>query len=138
MNKRVCLTVLLFIVTSMAFSQKELTGQVVDAVTNQPLQGATVSALHSKTNGITNQNGTFSLPEKTDSIEITSVGYRTLKLTVNEEKLLILLSPTFGNLDEIIVSGNREAQKRTDVPVAIDVISKTQINDKRPPGWICL
>ena len=131
MDKRVCLTVLLLIVTSMAFSQKKITGQVVDAVTNQPLQGATVSGLHSNTNGITNQNGNFSLPEKTDSIVITSVGYRTLKVAVTAEKLMILLSPNFGNLNEIIVSGNREAQKRTYVPVAIDVISKTQINDTK-------
>ncbi|HEY5370401.1 MAG TPA: TonB-dependent receptor [Hanamia sp.] len=131
MNKRTCLTVLLLIVTSMAFSQKEITGQVVDAVTNQPLQGATVSVLHNKINIITSQKGNFSLPEKTDSIEITSVGYRNLKMAVKEQKLTILLSPSFGNLNEIIVSGNREAQKRTTVPVAIDVISKTQINDTK-------
>ena len=115
----------------MAFCQKEITGQIVDAITNQSLQGVTVSGLHNQINKITNQNGIFSLPEKTDSIEITSVGYRTLKLAVKGQKLMILLSPTFGNLNEIIVSGNREAQKRTAVPVAIDVISKTQINDTK-------
>jgi outer membrane receptor protein involved in Fe transport len=31
----------------------------------------------------------------------------------------------------VIVSGNREIQKRTEVPAAIDVISKTQINDTK-------
>ena len=45
--------------------------------------------------------------------------------------MVIYLTPSFGNLNEVIVSGNREVQKRTEVPVAINVISKTQINDTK-------
>ena len=138
MNKRICLTVLSVMAMSMVFAQKRITGTIIDAATNQSLQGATVSDLQNKINTVSDQNGNFSLPENTDSIKITSVGYLTLKVPVNKpawpadrEKLMILLSPSFGSLNEIIVSGSREAQKRTSVPVAIDVISKTQINDTK-------
>lgn len=130
MNKRICLTVLSLMVMTMVFAQKRITGTIVDAATHQGLQGATILDLQHKTFTLSGQNGNFSLPE-TDSILVTSIGYNPIKRAVNKEKNVISLSPTFGSLNEIIVSGSRELQKRTEVPVAIDVISKTLINDTK-------
>jgi len=131
MTKHMGLTVTLLMSLSIVFGQKEITGKVIDAATHQGLQGVTVTDLQNNINRITDQNGNFSLPEKTDSIQISSIGYYTTKAVVNKEKILISLSQSFANLNEVIVSGNREIQKRTEVPVAIDVISKTQINDTK-------
>ena len=131
MNKRICLTVILLMGINVGFAQKGITGKVVDAATHLGLQAASITDLQNKINKISDQNGNFSLPEKTDSIEVSSIGYYTVKIPVNEQKMLISLSQSFSNLNEIIVSGNRETQKRTEVPVAIDVISKTEINDTK-------
>ncbi|HXR83282.1 MAG TPA: TonB-dependent receptor [Hanamia sp.] len=131
MTKHMGLTVTLLMSLSIVFGQKEITGKVIDAATHQGLQGVTVTDLQNNINRITDQNGNFSLPEKTDSIQVSSIGYYTTKAVVNKEKILISLSQSFANLNEVIVSGNREIQKRTEVPVAIDVISKTQINDTK-------
>lgn len=121
----------------MVFAQKGITGTIIDATTHQALQGATVSDLQHKISTISDQDGNFTLPE-TDSIKVTSVGYYPVKKAVNKpayrsgrQKILISLSPSFGSLNEVIVSGSRELQKRTEVPVAIDVISKAQINDTK-------
>jgi len=130
MNKRICLTVILLTVINIVFAQKRITGTIIDASTKQALQGATILDLHNKTSTLSDQNGNFSLPE-TDSIEVTSVGYYPIKEAVNGQKTIISLSPLFGSLNEVIVSGSRELQKRTEVPVAIDIISKTQINDTK-------
>ena len=131
MIKHIGLTVILLMSLSIVFGQKGITGKVIDAATHQGLQGATITDLQNNTNRITDQNGNFFLPEKTDSIQVSSIGYYTIKRAVNEQKMLISLSQSFSNLNEVIVSGNREIQKRTEVPVAIDVISKTQINDTK-------
>lgn len=131
MIKHIGLTVILLMSLSIAFGQKGITGKVIDAATHQGLQGATITDLQNNTNRITDQNGNFFLPEKTDSIQVSSIGYYTIKRVVNKQKMLISLSQSFSNLNEVIVSGNREIQKRTEVPVAIDVISKTQINDTK-------
>jgi outer membrane receptor protein involved in Fe transport len=131
MNKRMGLTVILLMAISSVFAQKGITGKVVDAATHQGLQGATITDLKNNINRISDQNGNFSLPERTDSIEVSSIGYYTVKTPVKEQKMLISLSQSFASLNEIIVSANREVQKRTEVPVAIDVISKTQINDTK-------
>lgn len=131
MNKHVCLSILLSISGSVAFAQKNLTIKVVDAATNQPLQGATVTNLQNDLHRVTNANGSFSLPESSDSVSVSFVGYDSKTTTVNQQKNIISLSPSFANLNEVVVSGNNELQKRTQFPVAIDVISKTQINDTK-------
>lgn len=131
MNKQIGLTALLLMAINIAFAQYKIVGKVVDAATNQPLQGATVSDLQNKTNTVSDRNGDFFIPENTDSIRVSSVGYYSYNTTVTKQKMVISLSPSFANLNEVIVSANREVQKRTEVPVAIDVISKTQINDTK-------
>jgi hypothetical protein len=113
MNKRMCLTALLWMAISMAFAQNKFTGKVIDAATNQPLQGVTVRDLQKKITSISDQNGNFSLPEETDSIRVSSIGYYTFNDAVKEQKIVISLSPSFANLNEVVVSGNREVQKRT-------------------------
>ena len=131
MNKRIGLTVWLLMAISMAFSQGGIKGKIIDAATNQSLQGATIKDLQNQTNIISDQNGNFLLPGKTDSIEISSIGYHSRKLAVTNREMVIFLTPSFSNLNEIIVSGSREVQIRTEVPVAINVISKTQIIDTK-------
>ena len=70
----------------MVFAQKKITGTIIDAATNQALQGATISELQHKTNTVSDQNGNFSLPDA-DSIEISSIGYYSIKKAVNEQKM---------------------------------------------------
>ncbi len=131
MNKHLFLTMLLLVAFIYGYSQTNVNGKILDAATNQPLQGATIKDLNNNTLVISDQNGNFSLLKKTDSIEISSIGYHTVKMRVSNPQLVIFLTPSFGNLNEVIVSGSRELQKRTEVPVAINVISKTQINDAK-------
>lgn len=131
MNKRVCLTVMSWMIFSIAFSQHRIDVTVVDGSTNQPLQGATISDLQNHVQTISNVKGIFTLPQPSDSVKISSIGYTPITSAVSEQKNLIYIFPSFANLNEVIVSGNREVQKRTEVPVAIDVISKTQINDTK-------
>lgn len=131
MNKHLCLTVMLLMTFVAAFAQTQITGKVVDAATHQPLQGATITDLQNNLHRVADINGNFSLPQGSDSVRASSVGYSSIISTVNQQKTLISLSSSFANLNEIIVSGNREVQKRTEVPVAIDVISKSQINDTK-------
>ena len=132
MSKLVCLTVMLLTGAAAAFSQqKGIMGKVVDAATQQGLQGATIKDLHNRVSLVSDQNGNFNLPEGADSIQVSSIGYYPVKTIVNKQKTTISLSQSFTNLNAVIVSGNREVQKRTEVPVAIDVISKAQINDTK-------
>ena len=130
MTKHLCLTMLLWLACAVTYAQNDIRGKVLDAATQQAVQGATISSLNNYQT-VSNIQGDFSLSDKTDSIQVTSVGYQTKKLAISSQEIVIYLTPSFGNLNEIIVSGSREVQKRTEVPVAINVISKTQINDAK-------
>ncbi|MEO8721348.1 MAG: TonB-dependent receptor [Ginsengibacter sp.] len=136
MNKQVCLTAMLVMAISVAFSQERIRGKIVDGATSQPLQGATVTDLQHQITEVSDQYGNFNLPGDADSISVSSVGYYTLGTKIRssndrDKKTIISLLPSFANLDEVIISANREVQKRTEVPVAIDIISKTQINETK-------
>ena len=131
MNKHICLAVLMLMASMITFAQNETKGKVIDAATNEALQGVTITDLRTESKTISDQNGNFSLHKKTDSLQVSCIGYYKLIKAVTTPEMIIYLTPSFGNLNEIIVSGNRETQKRTEVPVAINVISKTQINDAK-------
>ncbi|HEV2830844.1 MAG TPA: TonB-dependent receptor plug domain-containing protein, partial [Hanamia sp.] len=131
MNKHICLAVLMLMASMITFAQDETRGKVIDAATNEALQGVTIIDLRTESKTISDQNGNFSLHKKTDSLQLSCIGYHKIIKTISSPETIIYLTPSFGNLNEVIISGNRETQKRTEVPVAINVISKTQINDAK-------
>jgi hypothetical protein len=83
MVKKLCASIFLVAFTSNAFSQT-LTSQILDAETQLPVPYATVQT--SEYNGVmTNDEGVFTLfteglSEKKDSITVSSLGYKTLKI----------------------------------------------------------
>jgi outer membrane receptor protein involved in Fe transport len=113
------------------FAQLIIKGKVIDAATNQSVQGVTVSGPNSQT--LTDKNGNFTIKINSgqDSIRFTAIGYGTKNIPASASGLFILLTPSFANLNEIIVSGGREVQRRTEVPVAVSVISKSTINETK-------
>lgn len=133
MNKPSCLAMLSLLFLQAVTAQSTIKGVVLDALTNQAVPGVTVSALKERSNTSSDQSGRFSLraSHTVDSIEFTSVGYLSKTVAVTAIHDFVFMTPAFTDLNEVIVSGNREVQKRTEVPVAVNVISKSTINDTK-------
>lgn len=133
MYKHLCLTATLFCSLNILYSQSIIKGKVFDAVTNQPVEGADLSLTNKEINITSDKNGAFTITvqSKTDSVFVSSAGYLSKKAAVRSPRSDIFLTPVFANLNEVIVTGNREVQRRTEVPVAVNVISKTLINDTK-------
>lgn len=133
MNKPLCLAVLLASALHVAHAQTNIEGKVIDAATNQPLRGVTVSGLNNQTSTLSGKDGNFILHfhSKEDSIRFSSAGYEPRNIALADFGAFVLLTPSFTNLNEIVISGSRDAQRRTEVPVAINVISKSAINDTK-------
>lgn len=135
MKKRYCLMASLLMSITIAFAQNTVSGKVFDKETKEPLVGVTVLIPNTQTGIITNNNGQFTLSsEQTfDSIEVRYIGYITEKLKTELGKnLRISLSPSTTNMQEVVVTASRDAQTRSDVPLAISKISATTINDTKP------
>jgi len=105
------------LLSTSAFAQKTLTGQITDQEDGKPLPGATVRAGEIR-GTTTDANGRFTLRNISDNIgilEITYIGYQTIKLdaaTLSEAKPLeIKLQKSTFQADEVIVNATRVTDK---------------------------
>ncbi len=92
-----------------------LTGQVIDAITKEPIEGATVQ-LEAVTHSVkTDRNGEFvfvtgqKLPF---TLIVSYLGYETKTVVVESSPTVIALRPSFEDLDEVVVVGYGTQKKR--------------------------
>lgn len=127
MQKTFILIVLLLVgLINLASAQNTISGKVFDKETKEPLPGVTIFIPHTQTGTSTDNKGKFALTlENTiDTIGISFIGYKTQTIAVTGNSLNIALETSTSMLNEIIVSANREQQRRTETPIAIHSISK--------------
>lgn len=128
--------------STFAYSQNQLKGTVVDALTHEGLANVMVTNADT-TAGITTKNltqtdakGRFEIDaHHIKSIRFSMIGY-TSKLvnisnTINANILSINLSPSSLDLQPVIVTASREKQARKEAPIAISQINSTQIKDTK-------
>lgn len=108
-------------------------GVVMDASSREPLAGVSLRNSRNREGTVTQMNGSFSLSgaQPGDSLLVSYTGYTAVKLAANGQ-LAILLQPSSTALNELVVSASRQAQQRTEVPVAISAISPETISQTRP------
>lgn len=107
--------------------QQLLKGSVYDADTKEPLSGATI-----KTNAYTSRsdaNGVFYIPAGTAGYDVSNAGYSSRHLSADQ--LSVGLQKRINDMEEVIVSGNRTIQKRSEAPVAVTSISKQLMEDTK-------
>eukprot|EP01136_Pigoraptor_vietnamica_P001608 Opistho-1_new@28465 len=125
----------MFLTISTSFAQNLIKGKIFDSSTKEPVVGASVKALGTTAGTTTNINGEFALKtkEKINKISISSIGFQTLEMDYKAEQVLnIPLEPSVENLQQVVVTANREAGLRTEAPIAISKLSSTLINDAKP------
>ncbi|WP_367913362.1 SusC/RagA family TonB-linked outer membrane protein [Leadbetterella sp. DM7] len=108
------LILLLFSLTALA--QNVVTGRVIDAKTNEPLPGATVTFATNGRGVSTDENGNFRIevPEKKGTLTVSFIGYNSkeVQLNASSDNLVIGLSSSNENLDEVVVVGYGTQSKR--------------------------
>ncbi|WP_411768804.1 TonB-dependent receptor [Winogradskyella sp. A3E31] len=90
------------------FAQTTITGKVVDSETSSPLFYVTIYSPQLEKGTTTDDTGSFSieLPNGNNKLVISSLGYATQSITVNENTsgLIVQLVPSAIEMEEIIVS----------------------------------
>jgi iron complex outermembrane receptor protein len=134
MKKIIIFILLLFSYVSYSEAQTVVTGVVFDNLTNEPIEGAIISDKNNNTiNTLSNSSGNFVLTSNNiiDSIYIDAGGYKPRLIAATGRYINIGLIQSAFELNEIIVSANRETQPRTEAPLTIQTISKSTINDTK-------
>ena len=120
------LVIIFFALTLQAQIKK---GKLYDSETKEPLAGATIKA--GEKIFLTAVDGSFSLPEGLTTIEISYTGYLSKKINYTSSDFNISLQKDNTKLEEMVVTANRTAQKRSEAPIAITTISKQTMEDTK-------
>ncbi|MBU3715329.1 MAG: TonB-dependent receptor, partial [Ferruginibacter sp.] len=126
--------ILLFFVCfiSSSIMAQNIEGRVYDNDTKEPVAGAVLQVVSSSKNTISNSEGRFVLKgiKPSDTIHVHFIGYTDVFLPVRD-KMAIPLKPNINELQNIVVTANREAGIRTQIPVAISRLSPRLINETK-------
>ena len=122
--------------TGVALAQSQVSGRVVSAEDGEPVIGASVKVVGSKTAGaITDIDGNFSLSAPAGAqIEITYIGMekKTLKAGNN---MVIELSSNSQTLDQVIITGYGSAKKLGSVVGAVSAVGEKKLESIVTPNF---
>tara|TARA_R110000823_G_scaffold22143_2_gene66375 strand:- start:2938 stop:4356 length:1419 start_codon:yes stop_codon:yes gene_type:complete len=99
----------IFFIGATTFAQTELKGKVVDFLTFQPIESASVYIENTTIGSITNADGNFVLkvPQQhlQDTLVISSIGYKSFKVIISEFEngSDIFLEEDVASLDEVVI-----------------------------------
>ena len=124
------LQVMLLCFSTAVVAQTQISGTVADD-NGQPVPGASV-VLDSNTGTVTDFDGNFTLNTSQTppfTITVSSVGFETKSVTVSSaaQALNITLGSSSTQLDEIVVSASRIAQRLFESPVTVEKFSTRDI-----------
>jgi outer membrane cobalamin receptor len=137
---KLTLLVALGLISLVSFSQGVIKGKIVDSETNESLIGASIVQIGTTNGTTTNTNGEFSLAvdEGTQAIQISYIGYNTMKLNVkvssgqtNDLGKLAIDASSIA-IGELVVIGNGviDIARDRETPVAVSTIKLTEIQTK--------
>ena len=124
------LSLLTIMISIGVMAQNQVTGTVTDK-SGQPIPGASV-VLDGTTGTVTDFDGNFSLNTNQDlpfDLTISSVGLEatTVVVSTRNATLSIQMNETATQLDEIVVSASRMAERIFESPVTVEKFSIQQI-----------
>lgn len=109
-----------------------VTGKVLDARTDEPLIGATITIKGTTNGDVTDANGEFSLVTGQIlpfTLIVTYVGYVKKEILINESKVEIKLEVNNTQLEDVVISSRRRQESAQEVPIPISVIGGTRAED---------
>lgn len=135
MTKNLTLISLLLVFTGLKalVAQTTLSGKVADALTAEPLVGATVQVKGTTNGTTTNPNGEFALDHRGTwpvTLSISYVGYEAKEIALaTSREIEIYLSPSSSSLDEVTVTARRRSEEVQEIPIPIAVIGAKELDN---------
>lgn len=116
------------------WAQQPVQGVVYDE-NRQPIPGVNVVVKNSQTGTITDINGNFSivLPENSNVLVFSFLGYNTTEVSVGATNIVVNLTPANQALQEITLTGSRNPNRsKINSTVPVDVVPLNEIKALQP------
>jgi TonB dependent receptor/CarboxypepD_reg-like domain/TonB-dependent Receptor Plug Domain len=140
MQKSITILLCMFCITGMAYAQ-DLSGNITDSVSNQPIESVTVYLLPDKLIATTDAAGNFTIrfTRKTNSLYFTAIGYKSKTAFLAEfekNKNSISLVPATLELSAVTISPRAGEQFRDigKIDIALRDVSNSQEVLRLVPG----
>jgi iron complex outermembrane recepter protein len=130
-KRNLYLLVILFVSSTTIFAQTNVTGKILDAVTNEALPGVTVSLKNSGKITLSKPDGSFSIAAaSSDTLILNYTGYIRKNFGVEPGQNLgeIVLDINNVAMKEIIVTSNVAVERKT--PIAVTTIRAAVIEER--------
>ncbi len=116
------------ICTATAFSQKKVSGKIIDGENNSSLPGATVQVKGTNRGVTANAEGSYSIDVPANSTLIfSSLGYTAKEVAIgNQSTLNIALAQDAKALSEVVVTGYG-SQRKKDITGAVTVVGAKEL-----------
>ncbi|NIJ52734.1 TonB-dependent receptor [Dyadobacter arcticus] len=122
----------LFLSAQDATINATVTGKVLDATSNEPLVGATITIKGTTNGDVTDANGEFSLvtgQKLPFTLIVSYVGYLKREVLINDSKVEIKLEVNNTQLEDVVISSRRRQESAQEVPIPISVIGGQRAED---------
>ena len=130
-KKNYLFTLLALLLTfQLVLAQRNVTGSILDAKTNDPLPGASIVIPGTTTGTTTDTKGKFSisLPQSATSVAVSFIGYATQEVPVGNAGTITVLMVEGGQLSEVVVVGYTTSKKE-DLTGAIAVVELAPVKN---------
>ena len=133
MKLKILIVITLMTLCTAAFSQQKLSGTITDMITKEPLPGASIYIRKIKKGTVADKSGKYSLllSEGKYSVEVSFLGYQTIKETVNVTSERILqnfhLEPSAEMLGTVEITAKSEAREIREQATPVSVVTMDQI-----------
>jgi TonB-linked SusC/RagA family outer membrane protein len=137
-SRKTCFLLLLFLFQFTVLFAQAQANRVMGTVKNSkgnPLSGVNILVKGTKTGATTDADGRFSIDVPNDNaiLMFSFVGHISTEQMVGTKKFLeIVLKESTSNLDEVVVIGYGQTQKKRDVGGAISSVNAKQIEERQP------
>jgi outer membrane receptor for ferrienterochelin and colicins len=127
------------LLTTTLFAQNGLKLIIKDSTTNQYLKYVTVHLTESQKTKLSDSTGTVTfknIPNGTNTVNISSIGYKELKFKLtfpledSFESTIVFLIPQNTELDQIIVSSTRTSRSTTNTPTRVEIVDAEELDEK--------
>lgn len=121
----------LLLVTTYSFAQEQTIQitKIIDSKTSEPLQGA-VALIDNKVVGVADFSGSISYSNQNfKPVTFRFAGYHSQ--TVSKSTALVQLQESATEINQVIVSASRQAQQRSEAPIAISTINTTALAETK-------